>query len=82
MSTWCRAAPMSRWLLPWFEGVGIRGAGAAAELDAVAEVMSGCRSLRVVDTCEHVLEPARRACDQLAGRAADLWVLATQPDPA
>lgn len=63
------------------EGVGIRGAGAAAGLDAVTEEMSDCRSLLVVDNCEHVLEPARRACDQLAGRAADLRILVTSRIP-
>ena len=42
------------------EAVGIRGVGAAAGLDAVAEAVSGCRSLLVVDSCEHVLESARR----------------------
>jgi predicted ATPase/DNA-binding CsgD family transcriptional regulator len=59
------------------EGVGIRWAAAAAGLDAVAEALSGCRSLLVLDNCEHVLEPARGACDQLAARAADLRILAT-----
>src|SRR5215471_20614443 len=59
------------------EGVGIRGAGAAAGLDAVAGAVSGGRSLLVVDNCEHVLEPARRACDHLAGRVAGLRVLVT-----
>jgi predicted ATPase/DNA-binding CsgD family transcriptional regulator len=63
------------------EGVGIRGAGAAAGLDAVAEAVSGCRSLLVLDNCEHVLESARRACDQLAGRAAELRVLVTSRIP-
>jgi predicted ATPase/DNA-binding CsgD family transcriptional regulator len=63
------------------EGVGVRGAGAAAGLDAVVEAVSGCRSLLVLDNCEHVLESARRACDQLAGRAADLRVLVTSRIP-
>jgi predicted ATPase/DNA-binding CsgD family transcriptional regulator len=63
------------------EAVGIRGAEAAAGLDAVAEAVSGRRSLLVIDNCEHVLEPARRACGQLAGRAADLRVLATSRTP-
>src|SRR4029077_19445821 len=63
------------------EGVGIRGAGAAAGFDAVAEAMSGRRSLLVLDNCEHVLESARRACDQLAGRAADLRILVTSRIP-
>jgi predicted ATPase/DNA-binding CsgD family transcriptional regulator len=63
------------------ESVGIRGAEAAAGLDAVAEAVSGCRSLLVIDNCEHVLEAARRACEQLAGRAADLRVLATSRIP-
>ncbi len=63
------------------EGVGIRGAGAAAGLDAVSEAVSGCRSLLVVDNCEHVLESARRACDQLARRATDLRVLVTSRIP-
>ena len=63
------------------EGVGIRGAAAAAGLDAVAEAVSGCRSLLVLDNCEHVLESARRACDHLAGRAADLRVLVTSRIP-
>jgi len=63
------------------EAVGIRGAEAAAGLDAVAEAVSGRRSLLVIDNCEHVLEPARRACGQLAGRAADLRVLATSRIP-
>jgi predicted ATPase/DNA-binding CsgD family transcriptional regulator len=63
------------------EGVGIRGAGAAAGLDAVAEAVSGCRSLLVLDNCEHVLESARAACSQLAGRAADLRVLVTSRTP-
>jgi predicted ATPase/DNA-binding CsgD family transcriptional regulator len=63
------------------EGVGIRGAGAAAGLDAVTEAVSDCRSLLVVDNCEHVLEQARSACEQLAGRAADLRILATSRIP-
>jgi predicted ATPase len=63
------------------EGVGIKGAGAAAGLDAVAEAVSGRRSLLVLDNCEHVLEPTRRACGQLAGRAADLRILVTSRIP-
>ncbi len=63
------------------EGVGIRGAVATAGLDAVVETVSGCRSLLVLDNCEHVLESARRACDHLAGRAADLRVLVTSRIP-
>src|SRR5262252_5568658 len=63
------------------EGVGIRRAEAAAGLDAVTEAVSGCRSLLVLDNCEHVLEPARRACDHLAGRVADLRILATSRIP-
>jgi len=63
------------------EAVGIRGAEAAAGLGGVAEAVSGRRSLLVIDNCEHVLEPARRACGQLAGRAADLRVLATSRIP-
>ena len=63
------------------EAVGIRGAEAAAGLDAVAEAVSGRRSLLVVDNCEHVLEAARRACEQLAGRVADLRILATSRIP-
>jgi predicted ATPase/DNA-binding CsgD family transcriptional regulator len=63
------------------EAVGIRGAEAAAGLDAVADAVSGRRSLLVIDNCEHVLEPVRRACGQLAGRAADLRVLATSRIP-
>ena len=63
------------------EGVGIRGAAATAGLDAVAEAVSGGRSLLVLDNCEHVLESARRACDHLAGRAADLRVLVTSRIP-
>ena len=54
------------------DAVGIRGAEAAAGLDAVAEAVSGGRSLLVVDNCEHVLGSARRACDQLAGRVSGL----------
>ena len=63
------------------EGVGIRGAGAEAGLDAATEAVSDCRWLLVLDNCEHVLEPARGACDQLAGRAADLRILATSRIP-
>ena len=63
------------------EAAGIRGAGAAAGLDAVAEAVSGRRSLLVLDNCEHVLESARAACNQLAGRAADLRVLVTSRTP-
>ena len=63
------------------EGVRIRGAGAAAGLDAVTEAVSDCRSLLVLDNCEHVLEPARGACDQLAGQAADLRILVTSRIP-
>jgi predicted ATPase len=63
------------------EAVGIRGAEAAAGLDAVAEAVSGRRPLLVIDNCEHVLEPVRRACGQLAGRVADLRVLATSRIP-
>jgi predicted ATPase len=43
--------------------------------------VSGRRTLLVIDNCEHVLEPARRACGQLAGRAADLRVLTTSRIP-
>jgi len=63
------------------EAVGIRGAEAAAGLDAVAEAVSGRRWLLVIDNCEHVLESARRACGQLAGQAADLRVLTTSRIP-
>jgi predicted ATPase/DNA-binding CsgD family transcriptional regulator len=63
------------------EGVGIRGAQVAAGLDAVVDVVSGRRSLLVIDNCEHVLESARRACDQLAGRAAGLRLLVTSRIP-
>jgi predicted ATPase/DNA-binding CsgD family transcriptional regulator len=63
------------------EAAGIRGTEAAAGLDAVAEAMSGCRSLLVLDNCEHVLKPARSACDQLAGRVADLRILVTSRIP-
>ena len=63
------------------EGAEIEGGRAAAGLDAVAEVVSGCRSLLVLDNCEHVLESARAACSQLAGRAADLRVLVTSRTP-
>ena len=63
------------------EAVGIRGAEAAAGLDAVAGAVSGRRSLLVIDNCEHVLESARRACEQLAGRAADLRILVTSRIP-
>ncbi len=63
------------------EGVGIRGAGAAPGLDAVTDAVSGRRSLLVVDNCEHVLESARRACDQLASRATNLRVLVTSRIP-
>jgi predicted ATPase/DNA-binding CsgD family transcriptional regulator len=63
------------------EGVGIRGAQAAAGLDGVADAVSGRRSLLVVDNCEHVLESARRACDQLAGKAAGLRLLVTSRIP-
>ena len=63
------------------EGVGIRGAAAAAGLDAVAEAVSGGRSLLVIDNCEHVLESARRACDRLAGGPPDLRVLVTSRIP-
>jgi predicted ATPase/DNA-binding CsgD family transcriptional regulator len=63
------------------EAVGIRGAEAAAGLDAVAGAVSGGRSLLVIDNCEHVLESVRRACEQLAGRVAQLRVLATSRIP-
>jgi predicted ATPase/DNA-binding CsgD family transcriptional regulator len=63
------------------EGVGIRGAAAAAGLDAVTEAVSDCRALLVLDNCEHVLEPARSACDLLAGRVADLRILVTSRIP-
>src|SRR5258708_6510998 len=63
------------------EGVGIRGAQAAAGVDAVADAVSGCRSLLVIDNCEHVLESVRRACEQLAGRAAGLRLLVTSRIP-
>src|SRR5260370_22431769 len=62
-------------------GVGIRGAQAAAGVDAVADAVSGCRSLLVIDNCEHVLESVRRACEQLAGRAAGLRLLGTSRIP-
>src|SRR4029077_1358247 len=57
------------------EGVGIRGAGAAAGLDAITEAVSGRRSLLVVDNCEHVLDRAGVVCDQLPLRAGDLRFL-------
>ncbi len=63
------------------EAAGIRGAAAAAGLDAVTEAVSDCRSLLVLDNCEHVLEPARRVCAQLAGQAADLRILVTSRIP-
>jgi predicted ATPase/DNA-binding CsgD family transcriptional regulator len=63
------------------EGVGVRGAGAAAGLDAVVDAVSGRPSLLVLDNCEHVLDSARRACGQLAGLAADLRVLVTSRIP-
>jgi predicted ATPase/DNA-binding CsgD family transcriptional regulator len=63
------------------EGFGIRGVGAAAGLDAVTEAVSDGRWLLVLDNCEHVLEPARGACGQLAGRAADLRILVTSRIP-
>ena len=63
------------------EGVGIRGAQAAAGLDGVIDAVSGRRSLLVIDNCEHVLESARRACDQLAGRAVGLRLLVTSRIP-
>src|SRR5260370_33823890 len=62
-------------------GVGIRGAQAAAGVDAVADAVSGWRSLLVIDNCEHVLESVRRACEQLAGRAAGLRLLVTSRIP-
>src|SRR5260370_25840417 len=62
-------------------GVGIRGAQAAAGVDAVADAVSGWRSLLVIDNCEHVLESVRRACEQLAGRAAGLRLLGTSRIP-
>jgi predicted ATPase len=37
--------------------------------------------LLVLDNCEHVLESARDACEQLAGRAAGLRVLVTSRIP-
>jgi predicted ATPase len=43
--------------------------------------VSDCRSLLILDNCEHVLESARGACDQLAGRAADLRILVTSRIP-
>jgi len=63
------------------EGVGIRGAQAAAGLGGVIDAVSGRRSLLVIDNCEHVLESARRACDQLAGRPAGLRLLVTSRIP-
>jgi predicted ATPase/DNA-binding CsgD family transcriptional regulator len=63
------------------EGIGIRGTAAVAGLDAVAEAVSGCRALLVIDNCEHVLEPARSACDQLTGKAGDLRILVTSRIP-
>ena len=63
------------------EGVGVRGAEAAAGLGAVVEAVAGRPSLLVVDNCEHVLDSARRMCAQLAERAADLRVLVTSRIP-
>src|SRR5260370_36620063 len=63
------------------EGVGIRGAAATAGVDAVAEAVSGVRSLLVLDNCEHVLGSARRGCDHLAGRGAGLPGLGTRRVP-
>jgi len=63
------------------EGVGIRGAQAAEGLDGVIDAVSGRRSLLVIDNCEHVLESARRACDQLAGRPEGLRLLVTSRIP-
>jgi predicted ATPase/DNA-binding CsgD family transcriptional regulator len=63
------------------EGVGIRGAQAAAGLDVVIEAVSDCRSLLVLDNCEHVLDAARGACDELAARAGGLRILVTSRIP-
>jgi predicted ATPase len=63
------------------EGVGIRGAPAAAGLDAVVDAVSGGRSLLVIDNCEHVLESVRRACDRLAERVPGLRLLVTSRIP-
>ena len=63
------------------EGVGIRGAPAAAGLDAVVDAVSGARSLLVIDNCEHVLESVRHACDRLAGRVPGLRLLVTSRIP-
>ena len=63
------------------EGVGIRGAPAAAGLDAVVDAVSGGRSLLVIDNCEHVLESVRHACDRMAGRVPGLRLLVTSRIP-
>ena len=63
------------------EGVGVRGARAAAGVGAVVDAVSGGLSLLVVDNCEHVLDSARRICGQLAGRATGLRLLATSRIP-
>jgi predicted ATPase len=63
------------------EGVGIRGAPAAAGLDAVVDAVSGGRSLLVIDNCEHVLGSVRHACDRLAGRVPGLRLLVTSRIP-
>ena len=63
------------------EGVGIRGAPAAAGLDAVADAVSGGRSLLVIDNCEHVLESVRHAGDEMAGRVPGLRLLVTSRIP-
>src|SRR5450755_2396916 len=76
-----QGGPAYRWVAVWGGGGGGRGAGAAAGVDAVVDAVSGCRSLLVVDNCEHVLESARRVCDQLAGRAVGLRLLVTSRLP-
>jgi predicted ATPase/DNA-binding CsgD family transcriptional regulator len=63
------------------EAVGIRGAGAAAGLDAVVDALEGRSTLMVVDNCEHVLAAARQVCDRLAGRVAGLRLLVTSRAP-
>jgi predicted ATPase/DNA-binding CsgD family transcriptional regulator len=57
--------------------LGVREDPGRSFLDVVAESLRGKRLLLVLDNCEHVLDAAAQACDQLLDRCPELRILAT-----
>ena len=64
------------------EGAGVRGAQAAAGVDAVVDALRGCRSLLVVDNCEHVLESASSGVRAAGGARRRFADAGDEPDSA